>query len=78
MPINSSITPLHDFRLSTREEEVAGLLATGLTAKQIALRLKIANETVRSHTRSIYLKLRVRNKVELAGKMFRMQQQRLK
>ena len=78
MLIGSSVAPLHDFRLTAREEEVAELLATGLTAKQIALRLKIANETVRSHTRSIYLKARVRNKVELTGKMFRMQQQKLK
>ena len=63
--------PVHDFRLTNREEEVAELLATGLTAKGIAERLKISSETVRSHTRNIYLKLRVKNKVELAGKMFR-------
>ena len=75
---DSSVIPLHDFRLTVREEEIAALLATGLTAKQIALQLKIANETVRSHTRSIYLKLRVKSKVELAGKIFRMQQQRSK
>ncbi len=63
--------PLHDFRLTNREEEIAELLATGLTAKEIGRRLKISSETVRSHTRNIYLKLRVKNKVELAGKMFR-------
>ena len=78
MILTSGVTPLHDVRLTVREEEIAELLATGLTAKQIGLRLKIASETVRSHTRSIFLKLRVRNKVELAGKMFRMQQQRVK
>lgn len=60
----------HVFRLTEREEEIAGLLAEGWSAKQIALPLKISSETVRSHTRSIYLKLRVKNKVELAGKMF--------
>ena len=70
--------PPHDFRLTQREEQVAVLLATGLTAKNTAARLKISSETVRSHTRSIFLKLRVKNKVELAGKMFRMQQERLK
>jgi len=68
--------PVHDFRLTNREEEIAELLATGLTAKNIAERLKISSETVRSHTRNIFLKLRVKNKVELAGKMFRAQQQR--
>lgn len=74
-PINE---PFHDFRLTQREEQVAELLAVGLTAKNTAARLKISSETVRSHTRSIFLKLRVKNKVELAGKIFRMQQQRLK
>ncbi len=68
--------PVHDFRLTNREEEIAELLATGLTAKAIAARLKISSETVRSHTRNIFLKLRVKNKVELAGKMFRAQQQK--
>jgi len=70
--------PLHEFLLTQREEQVAVLLATGLTAKNTAARLKISSETVRSHTRTIFLKLRVKNKVELAGKMFRRQQQRLK
>jgi DNA-binding NarL/FixJ family response regulator len=75
MIADSSVVPLHDFRLTSREEEIAELLATGLTAKQIGVRLRIANETVRSHTRTIYLKLRVKNKVELAGKIFRMHNQ---
>ena len=73
MQANRSNVPLHDFRLTNREEEIAALLATGLTAKRIAERLKISTETVRSHTRNIFLKLRVKNKVELAGKMFRAQ-----
>jgi DNA-binding NarL/FixJ family response regulator len=75
---SSANEPLHDFRLTQREEQVAALLATGLSAKNTAAQLGISCETVRSHTRSIFLKLRVRNKVELAGKMFRMQQERLK
>jgi len=62
--------PVHEFRLTSREEEIAALLATGLTARTIAKRLNISTETVRSHTRNIYLKLRVKNKVELARKMF--------
>ncbi len=72
MDMRSRQTHAHEFRLTAREEEIAGLLANGLTAKQIGSRLGIASETVRSHTRSIYLKLRVRNKVELAGKIIRM------
>ena len=65
--------PLHDFRLTNREEEIAALLATGLTAKIIGERLKISTETVRSHTRNIYLKMRVKNKVELVRLMLRRQ-----
>ena len=78
MQESSGNEALHHFRLTQREEQVAALLAMGLTAKNTAARLKISSETVRSHTRSIFLKLRVRNKVELAGKMFRMEQQKLK
>ena len=74
MLCSSDIQSLREFRLTVREEEIAELLATGRTAKHIALQLKIASETVRSHTRSIYLKLRVKNKVELAGAIFRRQQ----
>lgn len=69
---------LNEFGLSRREEQVAALLATGMTARNTGSRLKISSETVRSHTRSIFLKLRVKNKVELAGKMLRLQQQKLK
>ena len=73
MQLNETNVPFHDFRLTNREEEIAEMLATGLTAKEIGRRLKISSETVRSHTRNIFLKLRVKNKVELAGKMFRAQ-----
>ena len=78
MQENSDDEPLYEVNLTPREEQVAALLAAGLTAKNTAARLKISSETVRSHTRSIFLKLRVKNKVELAGKIFRMHQQRLK
>jgi DNA-binding NarL/FixJ family response regulator len=78
MLLNGTKEPLHDFRLTNREEEIAELLAMGLTAKKIAEGLKISSETVRSHTHNIYLKLRVKNRVEMAGKMFRAQQQKSK
>jgi DNA-binding CsgD family transcriptional regulator len=78
MQEHSDSEALPDYYLTQREEQVAALLAAGFTAKDTAARLKISSETVRSHTRIIFLKLRVRNRVELAGKMFRMQQKRLK
>lgn len=64
--------PIRDVRLTPREAQVAGLLAAGLTARAVAGRLKISPETVRTHTRSIFLKFRVRNRVEMAGRIFRM------
>jgi DNA-binding CsgD family transcriptional regulator len=72
MKLKKTRKPASGFSLTKREEEIADLLAEGLTAKQVGGRLRIASETVRSHTRSIYLKLRVRNKLELARKIIRM------
>lgn len=43
--------------LSSGELLVAQLLASGLTQKQIALKLKRSSETVRSHVRNIFKKL---------------------
>jgi DNA-binding CsgD family transcriptional regulator len=60
-------------RLTRREAQVAVLIAAGLTAKAVGIRLQISPDTVRTHTRSIFLKLRVRNRVEMAGRIFRMQ-----
>lgn len=45
--------------LTTREQEVLRLLATGLTNPQIAERLVISRVTVNAHVRSIYNKLDV-------------------
>ena len=45
--------------LSQRESEVLGLIVAGLSNKAIAARLIIGEETVKSHTRSIYRKLGV-------------------
>jgi len=54
-------TPLLD-PLSDRELDVLRLLATGLSAPEIAAQLIIAKSTVRSHVKSIYSKLGVHRK----------------
>ncbi|WPL16963.1 Nitrogen regulation protein C [Thiorhodovibrio winogradskyi] len=51
--------------LSARQREVLGLLAQGLTAKEIGQRLFISPETVKSHRRNLMRRLGLRNKAEL-------------
>lgn len=56
-------------RLSPRERSVAQHYANGLSHKAIAEQLSIAPVTVRNHIASIYRKLSVSNKAELANLM---------
>ena len=51
-------------RLSTREHEILDHLALGLLYKEIAARLGISLDTVRTHVRNIYDKLHVRTRTE--------------
>jgi DNA-binding NarL/FixJ family response regulator len=52
--------------LSEREREVLGLLAIGLTNRQIAARLVVSPRTAEAHVRKILRKLDVRNRAEAA------------
>lgn len=52
--------------LSPREDEVLRLLATGETNRQIAKRLFVAEETVKSHVASIFRKLEVSDRTRAA------------
>jgi two-component system NarL family response regulator len=53
-------------RLTRRELEVLRLIARGLSNKDIAAELVIAENTVRNHVRNILEKLEVRSRVEAA------------
>jgi predicted ATPase/DNA-binding CsgD family transcriptional regulator len=57
----ASLTPV--------EEAVANLAASGLTNPQIAAQMFISRATVKMHLSSVYRKLRVANRTELAGAM---------
>ena len=55
-------------RLSAREEETLVLLSKGYSNKEIAERLAVSIETVRSHLRHAYEKLHVRSRAEAVGR----------
>ena len=51
--------------LSPREQQVAALTCLGFTNPQMAARLNLSVETVRTHTRSVHSKFQVSNKADL-------------
>jgi DNA-binding CsgD family transcriptional regulator len=52
--------------LSSREHEVAQLVAGGYSNQEISDRLQISIQTVKNHLQSIFRKLSLANRVELA------------
>lgn len=54
--------------LTNREREIVGLMAEGMSNKQIASHLGITEGTVKSHTNNIYGKLEVRTRVQAIKK----------
>jgi len=58
-------TPTHG-ELTPQERTVAGLVATGLTNREIAERLFVTNNTVETHVRHIFQKLDVSSRTQLA------------
>ena len=59
---------LEEARLTPREEDILGLLTRGYANKEIAERLGVGYETVRTHLCNIYEKLHVRSRTEAAAK----------
>jgi len=55
--------------LTGREEEVLGLLAAGLSNRQIAERLGLRPQTVKNHVSRVYEKLDVHSRLELLGSL---------
>jgi len=53
-------------RLTLREKEILKLITEGKGNKEISDSLYISLETVKSHTKNIYKKLKVKNRVEAA------------
>jgi len=61
--VNSPNVPSISFTdLTARERDVLGLICEGLADKEIALRLKLAPNTVRNHVATVYSKLGVHSR----------------
>jgi DNA-binding NarL/FixJ family response regulator len=58
---------LEDVRMTQREREVIGLIAVGLSNKEIATRLNIATDTVKSHVRNVMDKLALHSRLQIAA-----------
>jgi DNA-binding NarL/FixJ family response regulator len=55
-----------NYRITPREQEIVAAIVAGLNNRQIAHRFKIAEQTVKHHLSSIYQKLGVSTRLELA------------
>lgn len=60
----------HLEKLTSRELEILDFLAKGYRYKEIADRLSISFETVRTHIHNIYEKLHVQSRIEAVNKVF--------
>ncbi|TDH28684.1 response regulator transcription factor [Segetibacter sp. 3557_3] len=68
---NVQVDSITDYNLSSREQEILGLLVDGLSYKLIAGKLFINYETVHSHVKNIYKKLHVSCVNEAVSKAIR-------
>ncbi|MGI4870156.1 MAG: LuxR C-terminal-related transcriptional regulator [Janthinobacterium lividum] len=59
--------------LSAREQQVLEGIVDGLSDKQVATRLQLAHDTVRTHVKNIYRKLQVNSRAELLSRHARSQ-----
>ena len=59
--------PLQSVRMTPREREVVGLIAEGMSNKEIAADLHIATHTVKSHVRNIMEKLMLHTRLQIAA-----------
>ena len=60
---------IEEYGLSAREEEVLDLIAQGLKNPEIANKMFVSLSTINKHTKNIFVKLDVRNRIEASKKI---------
>ena len=63
----AAVEALDAVRMTQREREVIALIAEGMSNKEIAQRLAIATETVKSHVRNVMEKLALHSRLQIAA-----------
>jgi two-component system, NarL family, response regulator LiaR len=63
-------TQVEEYGITPRETEILGLLAEGLSYKEIAAQIFISVKTIRKHIYNIYEKLHVHSRLEALNKFF--------
>ena len=64
---NSTAAVLEAVQMTKREREITGLIAEGMSNKEIAQRLNIATYTVKSHVHNILEKLALHSRLQIAA-----------
>ena len=59
--------PGREIGLTERESELLSLLSTGMTNRELGSHLYVSENTVKTHLRSLYAKLGVRNRAQAAS-----------
>src|SRR5580693_7111456 len=59
--------PGREIGLTERESELLSLLSTGMTNRELGSHLYVSENTIKTHLRSLYAKLEVRNRAQAAS-----------
>lgn len=59
--------PGRDVGLTERESEILSLLSTGMTNRELGSTLYLSENTIKTHLRSLYTKLGIRNRAQAAA-----------
>lgn len=59
--------PGRDVGLTERESEILSLLSTGMTNRELGSTLYLSENTIKTHLRSLYAKLGIRNRAQAAA-----------